>query len=188
MTSLEFDMVKACSKRLGEGPLVSCKLGWRSKEKPGLTSFSREIIPGGNFSVLREQGTKFDTDSSFNGGGNGGWGPPPETEETEEATEEAETKEPEEAETMEPDSDSDIEIIEEVIRKPQIVELEDMETEERMGGIKSEPGSNPRHPTPSTSTGRTSWRPSRLRLVTDGSTLTPTRTAKRKMLAGISWR
>ena len=27
---------------------------------------------------------------------------------------------------------------------------------ERMGGIKSEPGSNPRHPTPSTSTGRTS--------------------------------
>ena len=84
MTSLEFDMVKACNKRLGEGPLVSCKLGWRSKEKPGLTSFSREIIPGDNFSVLREQGTKFDTDSSFNGGGNGGWEPPPEMEEPEE--------------------------------------------------------------------------------------------------------
>ena len=75
--------------------------------------------------------------------------------ETEEATEEAETKEPEEAETMEPDSDSDIEIIEEVIRKPQIVELDDMETDERMGGVKSEPGLNPGNPIPSSSTGNT---------------------------------
>ena len=76
--------------------------------------------------------------------------------EPEEGTEE----ETGEAETKEPDSDSDIEIIDEVTWKPgdppQIVELEDMETEERMGGIKSKPGSNPRHPTPSTSTGRTS--------------------------------
>ena len=71
--------------------------------------------------------------------------------EPEEGTEE----ETGEAETKEPESDSDIEIIEEVIRKPQIVELEDMETEERMGGIKSEPGLNPGYPIPSTSTGNT---------------------------------
>ena len=71
--------------------------------------------------------------------------------EPEEGTEE----ETGEAETKEPESDSDIEIIEEVTRKPQIVELEDMKTEERMGGIKSEPGLNPGYPIPSTSTGNT---------------------------------
>ena len=52
MTSFEFDIVRACSNRLGEGPLVSCRLGWRSKENSGTTSLSREIIPGDKTSLV----------------------------------------------------------------------------------------------------------------------------------------
>ena len=71
-------------------------------------------------------------------------------EDTEEGTGEAET-------------DSDIEIIEEIPRKPGdpplIIEIEDTETEERLDGIKvelkSEPEPNLGNPTPSTSSART---------------------------------
>ena len=69
-------MVKACNKRLGEGPLKSCKFGCKSKEKPGSTSFSRGIIPVGIFS-FGAHGTKVDT-VSFKGE-NEGW-PEPEIE------------------------------------------------------------------------------------------------------------
>ena len=32
MTSFEFDIVRACSNRLGEGPLVSCRHAWNHPE------------------------------------------------------------------------------------------------------------------------------------------------------------
>ena len=76
-------------------------------------------------------------------------------EDTEEGTGEAETKAP--------DSDSDIEIIEEITKKPGdpplVIEIKDTETEERLDGIKvelkSEPEPNLGNPTPSTSSART---------------------------------
>ena len=62
-------------------------------------------------------------------------------------------------ETNEPESDSDIEFIEEVPKKPKkplVVGLEDMTAEEGVDGIKIEPKSEPtkeiEEPTPSTST------------------------------------
>ena len=49
ITSFELDMVTACSRRLGEGPAVSVKLGWRSKEYVRCISQSRGRSPSGKF-------------------------------------------------------------------------------------------------------------------------------------------